>query len=201
MNDGDNYSALRLWVVTGREGAGEVSEEEGEKWFLGTVLHKAIELLLKYGSFRDERNLTEIVDRSIKAAWAILQERVPEDWNDSEEKIKEIQQEARRILTEAMSNRNFYGLFSCADDDNVIIRPEAEIVDTKGRTFRIDLMKIRPSLKQVEVFDFKTHKMDPEKIKRQLGQYLRVVKQAFDSSWEVKGIVVYLDPPEIEVVS
>jgi len=201
MTDMSDYSNIRLWVVTGKEKASEVSDEEEGKQFIGTVLHKAIELLLKYTTSQDKENLTELVDRSVMAAWAILQERVPEDWNDSEEKIKEIQQEAKRILIEAISNRDFYELFLRADDDNVIIRPETEIVDTKGRTFRIDLLKIRPSLKQVEVFDFKTHKMDPEKIKRQLGQYLRVVKQAFGFSWEVKGIVVYLDPPEIEVVS
>ncbi|MEJ5301020.1 MAG: PD-(D/E)XK nuclease family protein [Thermodesulforhabdaceae bacterium] len=197
MADASDYTGIRLWIVTGREKVVEESEEEQKRQLIGNVLHKAIELLLKYAPYNSE-NLVDFAERSIQAAWAILsRDREVPDYTEKES--LEIQQEAKEILEKALSHEEISNLLRDGEDDTTV-RSEVEIIDERSRTFRIDLMRIKPSLKSIEVVDFKTHRIDPEKTRNQLTQYVRIVKRAFGPSWEVKGIVAYLDPPKVEEV-
>ncbi len=190
---------LKLWFVSGSESSA-TDREEYEGRLIGTVLHKSIELLLKYGSpdnsrSPDDNSVSNFVENIVRAAWVV--EQSGENGLYDRKTADKIQNEAIRILKNALLSDEIRELL-IADSPNVEIQPEVEIMDEKGRIFRIDLLRINSSSHEIEVVEFKTHATDDFKAPSQLKQYVTLIKKAFGADWKVNGFIVFLDPPKTE---
>lgn len=184
---------LKLWIAYERQPS-TLNREEKEKQLIGTVLHKSIELFLKYG-FREGIKSPDIpaVDKIVEAAWVAVQSGKDEFYDEETARI--VLEESTKILKRAFSSEDIRQLLS-GDDSQSEIYTEVEIMNEKGRLFRIDLLRINSSNREIEVVDFKTHETDDAADKRQLTQYIALIRKVFGSPWKVKGFVIYLDPPK-----
>lgn len=199
MKTKEDYSGkkagLKLWIIAGGEKEPESGEEQSMK-FLGTLLHKAIELLFKYGVIPDSSDsiTDEILKNSINAATALL--RIEQYNLQYDLDITEVASKAQKILRDTLSHLERRFLLK----ELATVFPEVEVIDTGKRTLRIDLLRINRGSNLVEIFDFKTHTANKSKAGAQVKQYINAVDRFFGSSWKIRGFLVYLDPPDIAEV-
>jgi ATP-dependent exoDNAse (exonuclease V) beta subunit len=78
-----------------------------------------------------------------------------------------------------------------------LVFTEKEIVDTDGRTRRLDRLIVHTD--EVWITDFKSSKDSDGQYWRQVGEYMAVVRQMYPGH-KVRGYLVYLDTAEVEAV-
>ncbi len=98
------------------------------------------------------------------------------------------------VLEKLLRERKLAPLFS--PESGEVLR-EKEIVDSFGRTRRIDRMVV--GRESVLVADFKSSREGFTEQERQLREYLRLVKQMYPEK-KVKGMLVYLDEARVEEI-
>lgn len=80
--------------------------------------------------------------------------------------------------------------------NNMEIHNEIEIVTGKGESFRIDRLVIEKSM--IYVIDYKTGEMYNEKHRRQIANYMNIVRNIYNM--KCIGILIYLDDRKVKII-
>jgi len=107
-------------------------------------------------------------------------------------KYKIDQSEIENTLNFLVFNPEISFLFK----NNVKINNEIEIVTGKGESFRIDRLVITKN--EIYVVDYKTGEIYNEKHRRQIINYMNIVKNIYDM--KCIGVLIYLDDRKVKII-
>ncbi len=107
------------------------------------------------------------------------------------EGISDVSEEIRRSLTDFFGNPDFLRFFEPAPD--AAFCNEKEIVDSKGNTFKMDRIIIRPD--SVEIIDYKTGETRSGAHIDQIRHYGKLVGEIYPDR-EIKRFLLYTDEGE-----
>ena len=122
----------------------------------------------------------EYVDSVIRAA---VEDAQSEYLLETKE-LAELEKKVRQLLDDP----RFKPFFFLSEGESVF--PEKDVVDSRGNTRRIDRLIIRQDC--VEIIDYKSSGEGLLEQRRQLAEYIDIVKEIYPDS-EIRGVLIYLD--------